>query len=170
MSPRTQSQNLCILVYLLFTKMEVVERSGRQEGALTLSPLEDFGVPGNGKSYPTLWSLKEFHISIPHRPVHTNPHTQTHMHGGNKYFPYQRSPSLIPQVGSKRGGVKCSVFQGWGRAAGERKGLTLSPFAGWKFISEFLLEERVRGNHLFLSKLQATFSQVEAESGAVSLK
>lgn len=104
MSPRTQSQNLCILVYVLFTKMEVVERSGRQEGALTLSPLEDFGVPGNGKSYPTLWSLKEFHISIPHRPVHTNPHTQTHMHGGNKYFPYQRSPSLIPQVGSLQKG------------------------------------------------------------------
>lgn len=121
-SPRTQSHNTCILVYLLSTKMEVVGRSGRLEGDLIL-PLDHwgFGVPRDGKYYPT-----------PDRPVHTSPHTDTHMHGGNKYFPYQSAPSLIPQVGSlQRGGVKCSVFQGFQeRAAGERKGQTLSPFAG----------------------------------------
>lgn len=106
--------------------MEVVGRSGRLEGDLIL-PLDHwgFGVPRDGKYYPT-----------PDRPVHTSPHTDTHMHGGNKYFPYQSAPSLIPQVGSlQRGGVKCSVFQGFQeRAAGERKGQTLSPFAGWRFI------------------------------------
>lgn len=100
MSPRTQSQNPCILVYLLSTEMEVVERSGRQEGAPTLSSLGDFGVPGNGKSYPTLWSLKELHMPTPHRPVHTSPHTQTHacMEAIN-IFRTKDSPSLIPQVG-----------------------------------------------------------------------
>lgn len=122
MSPRTQSQNLCILVYLLSTKMEEVE-TGRQEGALTL-PLDHWGFWGARE-----WKILSHSVvpeRVPHAhssqaSAHESSHTDTHMHGGNKYFPYQRSPSLIPQVGpSKRGGIKCSVFQGWERAAGER--------------------------------------------------
>lgn len=108
--------------------MEVVERSERQEGA-QLSHLitGDSGVPGDGKSYPNLWSLKEFYMPTPDRPVHTNPHTDTHMHGGNKYFPYQSAPSLIPQVGSlQRGGAKCSVFQGKGGCWGKERSDSVS--------------------------------------------
>lgn len=127
-------------------------------------------MPGDGKSYPDLWSLKEFHMPTPDRPVHTNPHTDTHMHGENKYFPYQSAPSLIPQVGSlQRGGAKCSVFRGWG-ATGESKDQILSPFAGWRLILGSSLEGRVTGNQLFFCKPQPALSQREAKSRAVSLK
>lgn len=52
-------------------------------------------------------------------------------------FRTKSAPNLIPQVESlQRGGVKCSVFQGWGRAARERKGRTLSLLAGWRLILE----------------------------------
>lgn len=172
MNPRIQSQkNLCILVYLLSTKMEVVE-SGRQEGALTL-PLDHWGFCGARE-----WKIQS-HSMVPERvphahssqaSAHKSSHTDTHMHGGNKYFPYQRSHSLITQAGpSKRGGIKCSFFQGWERAAGEGKSQTLSPFAGWRFVLEFFLEERVRGNQLFSICSRLPF-QGEAKSSAVSLK
>lgn len=80
-------------------------------------------------------------------------------------FRTKSAPSLIPQVGSlQRGGVKCSVFQGWEWAAGERKGQTVSPFAGWRFILAVFPRREGWG------KSQATLSQMEAESGAASLK
>lgn len=168
MSPRTQSQNPCILVYLLSTKMEVVERCGRQEGAPTLSTLGDFGVPGNGKAHPTLWSLKEFHMPTPHRSVHTSPHTQTHtcMEAIN-IFRTKDSPSPIPQVGVPPKGEELSArfFKG---GKGKAR-LCLHSLVG-NFIMGFLLEERVGGNQLFFCTLQAAPSQVEAKSGAVSLK
>lgn len=110
-------------------------------------------------------------MPIPERPVHTSPHTDTHMHGGNKYFPYQSVPNLIPQVGSlQRGGVKCSVFQGWERAAGERKGRTLSLLAGWRFILEVFPGREGWGKSAVLLWASAALSQMVAKSGAMFLK
>lgn len=153
MSPRTQSQHPCILVYLLSTKMEVVGRSERQEGALSL-PLDHWG----------LWGAREWktlsHSMVPERVPHTHStqasahessHTDTHMLGGNKYSLYQRSPSPDTSGGVPPKGEELSAqfFKGgkglWGRERSDSASICWLEI----HLGTFPRREGCEGNQLF---------------------